>query len=127
MWKDRPYGTKSDLWSLGVVLYEMAALRPPFNAPDMKGLYTSVTRGVYPEPSAFYSNDLKSIIRVLLSVDSTKRPSTKDLLSNPILIARTSKDAKFAPYRDSSYPTLLNTIKVPGNLRYLNDMLPRGM
>lgn len=105
------------MWSLGVVLYEMAALRPPFNAPDMKGLYTTVTRGIYPEISSFYSNDLKVVIRSLLNVDSTKRPSTKELLSNPILIARSSKDPNITPYKDSSYPTLLNTIKVPGNLR----------
>jgi NIMA (never in mitosis gene a)-related kinase len=42
VWKDKPYDIKSDIWSLGCVLYEIIALRPPFKATDMKGLYRKV-------------------------------------------------------------------------------------
>ena len=56
VWKDQPYGTKSDMWSLGCVIYEMAALRPPFTAADIQSLYKRVLTGYYPRIPSLYSN-----------------------------------------------------------------------
>lgn len=35
VWSDKPYDAKCDIWSLGCVIYEMAALHPPFLANDL--------------------------------------------------------------------------------------------
>lgn len=42
VWRDEPYDSKSDIWSLGCAVYEMCALRPPFQARNMEGLYRKV-------------------------------------------------------------------------------------
>lgn len=68
VWKDQPYDQKSDIWSLGCVLYEVCALKPPFRAEDMEGLYKKVVRGLYPKIPSHFSQDLCNVIRALLQV-----------------------------------------------------------
>jgi hypothetical protein len=41
----------------------------PFKAEDMEGLYKKVTRGIYTRIPAEYSQDLSSVIRILLQTN----------------------------------------------------------
>jgi NIMA (never in mitosis gene a)-related kinase len=43
--ENRPYSFKSDIWSLGVILYELCALRPPFNAENLHFLALKIVKG----------------------------------------------------------------------------------
>lgn len=75
VWKDQPYDSKSDLWSMGCVLYEIVALQPPFRADDMDGLYKKVLKGSYPKIPPQYSDDLNKMLRKLISVNPNQRPT----------------------------------------------------
>lgn len=47
VWQDKPYDTKSDIWSIGCILYEMIAKIPPFKSNSMKELYKKVISAKY--------------------------------------------------------------------------------
>ena len=66
VWQDKPYDLKSDMWSCGCVLFEMCALKPPFHASDMQGLFKRVTSGDVPNLPKQFSNDLNHVVRLML-------------------------------------------------------------
>jgi NIMA (never in mitosis gene a)-related kinase len=46
VWADKPYDYKSDIWSVGCVMYELCALKPPFRGSNLEQLFKSVTKGI---------------------------------------------------------------------------------
>lgn len=85
--EDRPYNFKSDVWSVGVVLYEMTTLKHPFDADSLVILASKILKDQYPTPDAMYTPDLKELIRRMLCKDSAMRPLIPEVLSVPFLQA----------------------------------------
>ena len=86
--QEKPYNQKSDIWSLGCILYEMLTLRHAFDANSMKGLVLKILKGSYPAIPSNYSEDVKALVSDLLTKDPSKRPSIRQILEKPFLKSR---------------------------------------
>ena len=79
------YTLHSDIWSLGCIIYELCARRPPFNAKTHFELVQKIKAGrVDPLPS-IYSVELQNVIKSCLKTNPLTRPDTATLLQLPIV------------------------------------------
>lgn len=85
IWQEVPYDSKIDVWGLGCCIYELCALKPPFQSNDMAALYKSIMKGQYAPLSNYYSADLRNLITSMLHVKPKHRPSSDDLLNMTVV------------------------------------------
>lgn len=79
------YTLKSDIWSLGCIIYELCTREPPFNAKSHYQLVQKIKEGkVAPLPN-IYSSELSAVIRDCLRVNPDRRPDTATLLNLPVV------------------------------------------
>lgn len=87
MIKRQAYGYKADVWSLGVLLYEIGALAHPFDAASQDALFRRITT----QPPSWsrleqrYSRELCEVCKACLQKDPTCRPDAFALLESPLL------------------------------------------
>ena len=88
--QEKPYNQKSDIWSVGCILYELLTLRHAFDANSIKSLVYKILKGIPPPVSEIYSPDVRGLVAEMLTKDPAKRPSIRQILEKPFLKARIS-------------------------------------
>ncbi|XP_045764211.1 serine/threonine-protein kinase Nek8-like [Maniola jurtina] len=83
----KPYDTKSDVWALGCLLYEMCTHKRAFEAETLVGLVKAITSGsVHPIDLTVYERGMQDLVDSMLSVLPDKRPSIQELMGKMIIL-----------------------------------------
>lgn len=85
--KGKEYDTKIDIWSLGVLIYEMAQNNPPYiEHPPLKALYLIALNGLPPlGDTERWSDHFKDFLAQCTTMDPFKRPDASSLLKHPFI------------------------------------------
>jgi serine/threonine protein kinase len=84
----QPYDQKSDMWSIGVIIYLLLAGNLPFMGRSQKELFRKIVIGKYQFVDDSWSdvtNDARNLVEKLLVTDPDKRLSAKECLEHPWL------------------------------------------
>ena len=80
MCEGKEYDEKSDIWALGCIIYEMAALQKTFEGSNLPALVNKIMKGQFAPIRGNYSPLFKQLVRDLLQREPEFRPSASEIL-----------------------------------------------
>ena len=101
-----PYNYKTDIWSLGVVLYEMCCLKLPFESNNIAQLSIKIMKGKYDPIPNRYSKNMANLIKDMLNIDQKLRPNITEVIQSPLI-----KNYHINKYSNKSYKNLFTNKK----------------
>ncbi|EEH51744.1 uncharacterized protein MICPUCDRAFT_23057, partial [Micromonas pusilla CCMP1545] len=79
--ENKPYDHKSDVWSLGCVIYEMLTGTHPFHGDNQGALFMKILRGKYPPVNErAYGEDIRALLDRCLANDVRTRLDARGIL-----------------------------------------------
>ncbi|XP_042359599.1 serine/threonine-protein kinase Nek2 [Plectropomus leopardus] len=93
------YNEKSDIWSLGCLLYELCALSPPFTAYNQKELAEKIREGKFRRIPYRYSEELNTLLCKMLNLKDYLRPSVESILQSSLLVDAVAEEQRRAQVR----------------------------
>ena len=82
--ESKPYNEKTDIWSMGCILYEMCMLKKTFDSSNLPAIISKIVSGKVPPLKGNFSSELKKLVKQLLSKEPENRPSAYELYFNKL-------------------------------------------
>ncbi|XP_074842216.1 serine/threonine-protein kinase Nek11 [Carettochelys insculpta] len=83
--KHQGYDTKSDIWSLGCILYEMCCMDHAFTGHNFLSIVLKIVEGNTPSLPDRYPSKLNTVFNSMLNKNPSLRPSAAEILKIPYI------------------------------------------
>lgn len=83
------YNSKCDIWSLGVILFELMTLSMPFKGNSMQQLLRNISNQPVPSvSSSLYCHEIRQMLEAMLCKNQSRRPGINAVLQTPVVLNR---------------------------------------
>ncbi|XP_015709530.1 serine/threonine-protein kinase Nek11 isoform X1 [Coturnix japonica] len=83
--KHQGYNTKSDIWSLGCILYEMCCMQHAFSGRSFLSVVLKIVEGDTPSLPDRYPSNLNAVLSSMLNKNPSLRPAAGEILKIPYI------------------------------------------
>ncbi|XP_070574675.1 serine/threonine-protein kinase Nek11-like isoform X3 [Ptychodera flava] len=83
--KHEGYNSKSDVWSIACILYELCALEHAFEGQSLMGVMYKIVEGKIPKVPDKYDKNIQAVLEKVLTKDPSDRPSAAEILKMPFV------------------------------------------
>ena len=111
---EKKYSYNADIWSLGIVLYELITKNKPWFDPKMSTseFFQFVVDNKYPPLPENTDNHLKYLVKIMLKKDPERRPNCEDILSLDFMYEKTIQLIEKCNWKENeTFKKLLDDLK----------------
>jgi len=99
----KPYDYRVDIWSLGILLFELLHREPPFKGRSLPEISQSIAKTTI-QYSSSINPEAKDLIKMILKTNASERPSFTEILNHPWVRGHLAKEEALKKMDDITSP-----------------------